>query len=322
MFSYKNYHKVKEEIEKRRRDAVALADARAEELRALSPEIKEIDSELSTTGLSIFKAACSGGDVSAIRRRNKELCDRRAGLIRSLGYSDDYSEVKYFCKACSDTGFIAGGKMCSCFREGLIKATIASSGIGDLIENQSFDNFDLEWYADDKSNYERMKEILEKAKNFVKNFKKEKGNLLMVGTTGTGKTHLSTAIAREIINQGYDVIYDTIHNIVSDFEEDKFKSGYSQEEPKSQKYLECDLLIIDDLGTEFSTQFSISCIYNLLNTRINQGKSTVISTNLSSSELSSKYEGRIYSRIIGKSIILPFKGRDHRLPPQQTKTNS
>ena len=313
MFSYKNYHKVKEEIEKRRRAAIALADSRAEELRSLSPEIREIDNELSGTGLLIFKTVCSGGDVTPIRRRNKELCDKRAALVRSLGYDEDYAEVKYYCKECSDTGFVDGAKICSCFHEELVKATIASSGIGDLIEKQSFDNFDLEWYSDDEENYKRMKGVLEKAKSFVSNFKKEKNNLLMVGTTGTGKTHLSTAIAREIINQGYDVIYDSIHNIISDFEDDKFKSGYSQEEPKSDKYIECDLLIIDDLGTEFSNQFSISCIYNLLNTRINQGKSTIISTNLSSTELSSKYEGRIYSRIIGKSIVLPFKGKDHRL---------
>lgn len=313
MFSYKNYHKVKEEIEKRRIDAIAKADSRAEALRQLSPEISEIDEELSTTGLSIFKAACSGGDVSEIRRRNKELCDRRAELVRALGYDDEYTEVQYSCKTCSDTGFIDGAKMCSCFREALIKETIATSGIGDLIETQSFDNFDLNWYAADKDTHKRMVANLAKAKEFVKSFKKQKSNLLLVGTTGTGKTHISTAIAREIIPQGYDVIYDSIHNIVADFEEDKFKSGYYQDEPKAEKYLECDLLIIDDLGTEFTTQFSISCIYNLLNTRMNQGKSTIISTNLSYDELSSKYEGRIYSRLIGNSTVLLFGGRDHRL---------
>ena len=313
MYSYENYHKVKEEIEARRRDAVAKADLRAELLREKSEELRAIDKELSSTGLMLFRAACGGQDITPIKERNKQLNEQRKSVITKLGYPEDYTEVKYFCPICSDTGYIDGAKMCSCFREGLIKATIASSGIGDLIENQSFDNFDLGWYKDDEKVYSRMCSNLERARAYVKSFPKKGGNLLLVGTTGTGKTHISTAIAREIIPMGYDVIYDSIHNIVSDFESDKFRSGYSQQEQKSEKYLECDLLIIDDLGTEFTNQFSISCIYNLLNTRANHGKSTIISTNLSPDELSSKYEGRIYSRLVGNSTVLLFEGKDRRL---------
>lgn len=313
MYSYENYHKVKEEIEKRRTDAIARAEARAEKVRGESDEIRAIDEQLSKTGLLIFKTACMGGDIAPIKEQNKLLNARRGEILKKMGYPEDYSDVKYFCKKCSDSGYIDGAKMCSCFHEALVKATIASSGIGDLIEKQSFDNFNLEFYKDSPEVYKRMSSNLECAKAYVQNFGKSKGNLLLVGTTGTGKTHISTAIARQIIEKGYDVIYDTIHNIISDFEDDKFKSGYSYTEQKSEKYLECDLLIIDDLGTEFSNQFTVSCLYNLLNTRINHGKATLISTNLSPEELSSKYEGRIYSRLIGKSTVLLFEGRDHRL---------
>ena len=313
MYSYENYHKVKEEIEKRRTDAIARADARAEKVRAESEEIRLIDEQLSKTGLLIFKTACSGGDIAPIREQNKLLNARRGELLKKMGYPEDYSDVKYFCEKCSDSGYIDGAKMCSCFHEALVKATIASSGIGDLIEKQSFDNFTLDYYKDDPQVLDRMRSNLERAKAYVKNFKKDKANLLLVGTTGTGKTHISTAIAREVIQLGYDVIYDSIHNIISDFEDDKFKSGYSYTEQKSEKYLECDLLIIDDLGTEFSNQFTISCLYNLLNTRINHGKATIISTNLSPAELSSKYEGRIYSRLIGRSTVLLFEGKDRRI---------
>ena len=230
-----------------------------------------------------------------------------------MGYPEDYSDVKYSCPKCSDSGYINGAKMCSCFHEALVRATIASSGIGDLIEKQSFENFSLDYYKANPEIYNRMKINLDRAKAYVKGFKDNKANLLLIGTTGTGKTHISTAIAREIIEQGYDVIYDSIHNIISDFEDDKFKSGYSYTEQKSEKYLECDLLIIDDLGTEFSSQFTISCIYNLLNSRMNHGKATLISTNLSAEELSSKYEGRIYSRLVGRSTVLLFEGEDRRL---------
>ena len=313
MYSYENYHKVKEEIEKRRTDAIARADARAEKVRAESEEIRLIDEQLSKTGLLIFKTACSGGDIAPIREQNKLLNARRGELLKKMGYPEDYSDVKYFCEKCSDSGYIDGAKMCSCFHEALVKATIASSGIGDLIEKQSFDNFTLDYYKDDPQVLDRMRSNLDRAKAYVKNFKNDKANLLLVGTTGTGKTHISTAIAREVIQLGYDVIYDSIHNIISDFEDDKFKSGYSYTEQKSEKYLECDLLIIDDLGTEFSNQFTVSCLYNLLNTRINHGKATIISTNLSPAELSSKYEGRIYSRLIGRSTVLLFEGKDRRL---------
>ncbi len=314
MYSYKNYHLVKEEIEKRRKNAEGLAMARNEELRERSQRIREIDSELSGTGLLLFKTACSGGDISKIRERNQALMAERKNIMVAMGLPEDYTEVHYSCKECSDTGFIDGVRMCKCFREGLIKATILSSGIGRLIEKQSFDNFDLEWYRDDPENYERMKRSVEIAKSYCRNFPKNKGNLLLIGKTGTGKTHISTAIAREVINLGYDVIYDTVQNIVADFEDDKFRRSYNTEELKAEKYLECDLLIIDDLGTEFSNQVTLSCIYNILNTRHNKGLATIISTNLDSAELARKYEDRIYSRIVGTGTrVIPFAGRDKRI---------
>lgn len=314
MYSYKNYHLVKEKIEKRRRDAEGAAMSKNEQLRIESPEIREIDEELSGTGLLLFKTACTGGDISGIRSRNEELNLRRRTIIKALGHPDDYTEIKYFCPICSDTGFIDGVRMCQCFREELIKATIVSSGIGKLIERQSFDNFDLDWYEKGSEAYERMKMNLAVAKNYCKSFAKNRGNLLLIGKTGTGKTHISTAIAREAINAGFDVIYDSAQNIVSDFEDDKFRRGYGNDELKSEKYLECDLLIIDDLGTEFSNQVTLSCLYNLLNTRHNKGLATIISTNLDAEELARKYEDRIYSRIVGSDTrVLQFVGRDHRI---------
>ena len=156
--------------------------------------------------------------------------------------------------------------------------------------------------------------VLAMAKNYVRDFSKKRDNLLLIGPTGTGKTHISTAIARELIHKGYDVIYDSTQNIIADFEADKFKSGYTKSEDLSEKYLDCTLLIMDDLGTEFSNQFTVSALYNLLNTRQNRGLATVISTNLSPDELARKYEDRIYSRIIGgTSKILPFEGKDRRV---------
>ena len=314
MYTYDNFHKVKEELEASRRRARTEAEERSAALAEKSPEIAAIDEELRGTGMLIFKTACSGGDIEPIKQRNVELNRKRREIMLSLGYPEDYTEPKYSCPVCSDVGFIDGIKICSCFRERLFTLNIASSGMGNLIMKQSFDNFDLEWYRGDAEAYNLMESTLASAKKYVRDFPAKRGNLLLLGDTGTGKTHISTSIAREIISKGYSVLYDSAENILLDFEADRFKSGYGPHESKAEKYMECELLIIDDLGTEFSSQFSTVALLNLINTRQNKGLATIISTNLSAKDLAMRYDGRIYSRIAGSDYqILLFKGRDRRL---------
>lgn len=313
MYTRENYAKAKAEIEKRRLDAIATVEERNSELAFESEEIRKIDAELSGTGLLLFKTACLGEDITPIRERNAALIKERRALLVKLGYPEDYTDVHYSCKTCSDTGF-AGTKMCQCLKELLITMNIHSSGMGNLIDKQSFDNFNLEVYKNDPEVYARMERNLKIARSFADNFARHTNNLLLMGTTGTGKTHVSTAIAKAVISQGFDVLYDSAQNILNDFEKDKFKSGYNPSESASEKYLECELLIIDDLGAEFVTQFSVSALNNLINTRQNKGLSTIISTNLSAGELAAKYEGRIYSRIIGADYtVLRFEGDDRRI---------
>lgn len=313
MYARENYGKVKAIIEARRQKAIKEADVRNTEVSLMSEDIRLIDAELRGTGLRIFKLACEGGDITPLRERNIFLCEERKKCLVKLGLPEDYTEVHYTCTACSDTGFV-GDKMCSCFKEMLITENIKSSGMGNLIERQSFENFDIERYKDNEEGYRRMKSNLSDIKLFIDNFDNSPQTLLFVGKTGTGKTHLSTAIAKALIENGYEVLYDSSQNVVAAFEHDRFKSGYGPYEPKGDKYLDCDLLILDDLGTEFVNQFTLSCLYNLINTRQNKGLSTIISTNLSAKELTTKYEDRIYSRLMGKdSKILLFIGKDARL---------
>ena len=313
MYTRENYAASKAEIEQRRLNAISTAEERNALLALESKEIRDIDRELSGTGLLLFKTACMGGDIEPIRKRNTELNQKRRELLVKLGYPEDYTDPQYVCKICSDTGFV-GTKMCSCLKQLLITKNIQSSGMGNLIDKQSFDNFNLDVYSSSPEIKERMQRNLKIAKAFAEKFASHHGNLLLIGTTGTGKTHVSTAIARVVISQGFDVLYDSAQNIIDDFETDKFKSGHSRTESVSDKYLECELLIIDDLGAEFVTQFSISALYNLINTRQNKGLSTIISTNLSASELAGKYEGRIYSRIVGADYtVLRFEGEDRRI---------
>lgn len=313
MYTRENYAASKAEIEKRRLDAIATADERNATLALESSEIREIDRELSGTGLLLFKTACTGGDIEPIRKRNIELNAKRRQILVKLGYPEDYTDVHYTCKLCSDTGFV-GTKMCNCLKQLLITKNIQSSGMGNLIDKQSFENFNLDIFNSTPEIRAKMERNLKIAKAFADNFASHHNNLLLIGTTGTGKTHVSTAIAKTVITQGFDVLYDSAQNIIDDFETDKFKSGYNRGESLSEKYLECELLIIDDLGAEFITQFSVSALYNLINTRQNKGLSTIISTNLSAGELAGKYEGRIYSRIIGADYtVLRFEGNDYRI---------
>ncbi len=315
MHNYENYAKVKEIIDARRAEARQRSEMRTLEVRAMSSELAKIDEELEQTGPMIFKYAIEGKDIAPLRHKNQNLVAMRKSIIRSLGFPEDYTDVKYSCSKCNDTGFLENTKACSCFRTLLYKENIKASGMGRLIEEQSFDNFDLSVYEYDPAVSVKMQHVFNTAKEFARDFGKKRGkNLLLMGTTGTGKTHVSTSIAKILIEGGYYVLYDSAQNIVSAFENDKFRSGYGQYEPTADKYLECDLLIVDDLGTEFVNQFTVSCLYNLFTTRQNRGLSTIISTNLAPAELASKYEARIYSRIVGMDYnVLFFEGKDYRL---------
>ena len=311
---YDNIAKAKELIDTRRKNALAEADRRNAEVAARSAVIKEIDKELSLTGPAIFKAACRGEGLDEIKARNIELNEARRREIVKLGLPIDYTDVHYFCPDCSDTGFIGGSKICSCFKRAIAEESMKASGIGSLVKRQTFDNLDLEWYKSTEGAYERMVANVAAAKRFAETFSKTGETLVLLGTTGTGKTHISTAIARVAIEGGYEVVYDSSQNIIADFEHDRFKSGYGQYEPRADKYTECDLLIIDDLGTEFINQFTISTLYNLLNTRQNRGLATVISTNFTEEDLCNKYEARIVSRLFGESSeVLVFRGKDYRI---------
>ncbi len=320
MYKQESYDRAKEIIDSRRENARREADMRSAEMCRKSEDIANIDNELKATAMLIFKTACSGGDVAPVKERNQALIKERRDIIKSLGYPEDYTDVKYTCKECSDSGYLPNMKMCSCFKQILLTENIKASGIGNLIEHQSFENFSLKRFADEKNIYLRMKGTVDIAREFSDKLGKGNypiKNLLLVGYTGTGKTHISTAIAKRLIERGFEVIYESIHDIVTEFENDKFRSGYSAEEPKSQKYLGCEVLIIDDLGTEFSTQFATSCIYNILNTRQNRGLSTIVSTNYPVADLNKRYDDRIYSRLMSANFtILQFLGEDYRLSGQ------
>lgn len=307
-----SYFTVRERFENKSRDAMAAAEARQKEVDALSPELKKIDRLLNATGLRLFKQAMGGKEglekrVDALRKENERLLKRKAELLKALGYPENYTDVRYECEKCRDTGFI-GAKMCDCFRKALAREALENSGLGRLTENQSFDTFDFSYYADDKYALQNMKLVYDKCLEYAETFGEDGENLLLIGGTGLGKTHLSTSIAKKVIEKGYKVIYESAQKLISDFEKEHFRNL----DTDTDRFFDCDLLIIDDLGTEMKTEFSVSCVYNVINSRLNERKPMIINTNLSQKELRERYADRITSRLFGAFSIMVFKGQDVR----------
>ncbi len=314
--------RLRREYETKYRLARDEADARRAEIHIALPEVERIDAELRLTGLSIMAAAVEAGDVDAriaeVRQQNAALRARRAAVLAAAGYPANYTEPQYECSLCNDSGYTEDGRMCTCMRRQLIEETYAASGIADLLRTQTFENFDLRYYESDPSTHRRMTQILSRMKQFAETFEPGKSdNLVLFGGTGLGKTHLSSAAAQTIIERGHDVFYVSAVSLFSDFEFQRFGShtgnGTGNETGiETARYYDCDLLIIDDLGTEVTNQFTTSVLYNIINTRILRRLSTVISTNLTQEDFRKRYWDRITSRVLGEYTVLPFLGRDVR----------
>lgn len=317
-YNAENYRRIRAEYENKFNRARELADMRREELARVVPGVREIDAQLGRVGLEVMGAILAGGkatgeQVEQIKSKNLALQQKRAELLRKYGYPEDYSDVHYECEKCSDSGF-ADGRMCSCMKKALILAGCESSGLGQLMRTQSFDNFSLDYYNSSPEEHENMERNLGVIRRFAEEFHGVgSGNLLLMGGTGLGKTHLSSAMARVIIESGYDVYYTGASGMLSDFERERFgNSSVPGGGEDTGRYFECDLLIIDDLGTEVTNQFTVSCLFNVINTRLNLGRSTVISTNLTPVELKGRYTDRIVSRLLGEYRTLRFVGHDVR----------
>ena len=319
-FNRENYARIKEEYDGKYLRAQEAALLRRGEIHANLPEVARIDLELSTLGIRIFEASISGdrARLDEINAESAALNQKRADILVEAGYPANYTEVKYECSECGDTG-VVDYRMCRCMKDKLIRAGLESSGMSDLIERQTFDNFDLSYYTGDAR--ERMVAILAMAKKYAADFEPEKAqNIIMLGNTGLGKTHLSSAMGGVIIGKGNDVYYSGAVEMLADFEGERFGGDRMGEGSKAtEKYFSCDLLIIDDLGTELINQFSTSCLYNVINSRLIRKKATIINTNFSRDELRKKYQDRITSRIFGEYLVWPFMGTDIREKKLQRK---
>jgi len=310
---------IAERKEKRRREL----DRRKNEVFAVVPRVREIEEELDRFGIRMLNLIANEQydekmAVSSITTQNKEFLKERERLLVGAGFAKDYLEIPFSCGICEDSGFV-GGKICNCLQSEITAIALREANLSKLLSEQTFDNFKLSYYSDEYvmeygcSPRENMTAILSECKNFAENFDSIDENLLLCGSCGLGKTYLSSAIANALIKKGKDVLYVSSNALFPILEDMHFGRDVSEEaEYIIKKVGECELLILDDLGSEFVTQFTCAELFRIINNRLLTGGKMIISTNLNRSMLKNTYNERIASRITGGFSILEFLGDDIR----------
>lgn len=320
-------HRAMERLEAQRRARTDRAERLRAEVYAKEPKLARLDREMQGTMSQLVAAALRKGEdpaqaVRSIRAHNLDLQRQREVLLGAQGLPGDALDDKPACPLCRDTGW-QGAKMCRCLRDLCTQEQIKElSKLLDLGE-QSFDAFRLDYYSQTpwpsmgtspRANMELVYEVcLNYAEKFGRFYFK---NLFLSGAPGLGKTFLSACIARTVSEHGFSVVYDTAGNVFAQFETRKFQrdsDNAREARDETRRYLNCDLLILDDLGSELTTQFTQSALYELLNTRLVGEKCTVISSNLTLEDVSRRYAPQIASRLEGEYHVLRFFGDDIRL---------
>lgn len=289
------------------------------------PEIEAIDNQLRSQMIELARLAVSHRENSKakmdlLQEKNLSLQMRRAELLVENGYPLTWTDEIYSCPRCHDTGKSSSG-ICSCL-EALYNGELSKS-LGSLLRNgnESFDAFDLSLYSDQYSEFfqcvprEYMHKVFTFCREYAKNFTPEAENLLFQGEAGLGKSYLSACIGREAAEKGYNIFYDTAVSVFSAFEKQQFSRNQDEVEAAAMRVsniLSCDLMILDDLGTEMTTPMVMSALYTLINSRLNTKKATLINTTLYPEELSSRYSSSICSRLNGSYKTIHFAGNDIR----------
>ncbi len=295
-------------------------EARRKEAYDRIPQLSELDSAVSSGAGRAVRALLEGNSDSGSAYRNSltQIAAQRAALLKANGYPADYLEMHYDCPDCQDTGYI-GGERCHCLRQAAIDLLYTQSGLKEILKEENFGTFSFAYYPDAPVNpatgltpRQNMHHVVSECRSFIDRFDSEYANLFFYGETGLGKTFLSHCIAGELLGSSHSVIYYSAYDLFDLLAKETFRreSG-SQHDPEF--FTDCDLLIIDDLGTELTNAFVTSRLFLILNERISRRKSTIISTNLTLPAFSETYSERVFSRITSEFRFLGFYGNDIRI---------
>ena len=279
------------------------------------PELEKFDEQIASVFQNAMKSVVLGEkfDFKVAEQQSLEIQQKKKEFVDKNSIDLDSIKPLYSCKKCSDSGYV-DGKICDCVRKRAISISYDELNKDVDLSKYTFEKFDLNMYPDKEiegmNSRKNMTDIYNYCVNYAKEFNKKSGNILLIGGPGVGKTHLSLSIANVLCKKGYDVVYGPISKIIGKIEKEHFSN---EEETAIYSVQNCDLLILDDLGTEFSTQFVVSVLFDIINLRLLNNKSTIINTNLESDELEQKYSARVASRVFGNYKMLKFIGEDIRI---------
>ena len=290
------------------------------------PEIISLDQKIGRLCIELSISAMKSIDnreeyLHNLKEKIMDLRVKKSELLVSNGFNMEYLNLHYRCTKCRDTGFI-GNVKCTCFKQKVVDVYYTGSELKNMLKTHNFDNFKLDYYPSRKSELEsvsakkNMEKILSISMSFLKNFNTTDENLLFYGSSGTGKTFLSHCITKELLDKGFFVVYRTAEQLIKALKDIRFNGDTSLEE----LLINCDLLIIDDLGTEQISDFTKTEMFNLLNTKLLKQKKMLVSTNLTLENLLNTYTERITSRLIGNFTLCKFFGDDIRIKKNLSKS--
>ena len=318
--SNSQYDAILRTYEQKQRNNRDLLDKRRQTVYNQIPELENLHNSLSLLGVKQARKLLNGDEhaLQELKEERKKLTDRKAMLLTSAGYPADYLEPIYDCADCRDTGYI-GNQKCHCFQKAIIDLLYTQSNLKNVLAKENFGTFSFAYYSENhvdsvtgRSSLETMQNAHRTALEFVDTFSDEFRYLFLYGDTGVGKTFLSNCIAKELIDRAFSVIYFTAYDFFDTLAKSKFEKDDTAE-MMSEHIFDCDLLIIDDLGTELPNSFTVSQLFLCLNERLLRRKSTVISTNLSLESIVDIYSERTFSRITSNYTMLKLTGDDIRI---------
>lgn len=311
--------------QKKRDKAESDLELRKNDVYSQIPEFKKLDDEISKVGLQLAKLVLQNPSnkeniILESKKKMDELKSQKKELLTKYKVPNGYLEIQHDCNICKDKGFLDNGHKCNCLKQEIINEAYKMSNISRMLEKENFTTLDTSIFSSEKdpesniSPQQNMLQIVSICESFILDFDKDNGeNLLFYGDTGLGKTFMCNCIAKSLLDKGHLVIYQTAFKMFEIIEEYKFKNTDNHISKENYENLfNCDLLIIDDLGTELTNSFTNSELFNILNTRLLDGKKTIISTNLDFMQLSQDYAIRISSRIFDKFDPIKFIGKDLR----------
>ena len=297
-------------------------DARIAEAQARIPRLALIDQEIAA--ISVKKARILLGDKNAtdfdLNEQIQTLSRERTDLLKANGYPEDYLKMHYTCPLCQDTGYV-NGKRCHCFERQRLNILYAQSNIEAVLKEENFDHLRFDFYDDTEkvpqlgmTERAYMDVVVRQCREFAQQYPDKGNSILFTGGTGVGKTFLTNCIAKALIDRCISVIYLSSNELFEIFSKYKFGRDGEEDVEESYRYiLDCDMLIIDDLGTELNNSFVSSQLFYCINERIGRKKGTIISTNLSMGMLKDTYSDRVTSRIMSNYRVIPLYGADIRM---------